>query len=227
LCVQRAAQQADFFLQQQNFQQVTHAFGVADDVVANGLPAKAGQHALRGVKNGQLGHGVRAVVGTGHAQGAGVVQQAQQQGLFGVFVELGVIFFHACSGQQFGHHGFVLVRALAQVHCGQMKTKHFHRADQRVQALGGQGFGVVAAQRRFDDAQIGQKIFGRGVGVLRGHGVARGFTACEVFQGGGQAGVDAGERSAVGLVLAVFVGVGRTLGQGQHLGAKGHQHGRQ
>jgi hypothetical protein len=227
LCVQCAAHQAHFLLQQQHFEQVAHGFGVADDVVADRLLAKGVQHALGGFKDGQLRHGVFAVVGTGHTQWAGVVQQTQQQGLLGVLVELAVVFFHAGGGEQFGHHFFVLVRALTQVHRGQVKAKHLHGADQWVQALCGHGFAVVAAQGRFDHAQVGQKFFGAGVGVLWGHGMACGLATGQVFERGGQAGVDAGERSAVRFVLAVLVGVGRFGGQGLHLGAKGHQHGRQ
>jgi hypothetical protein len=66
-----------------------------------------------------------------------------------------------------------------------MKAKNLHSPDQRVQALCGHGFGVVAAQRRFNDAQIGQEIFGAGIGVLRGHGVTGGITAGQCFQSGG------------------------------------------
>jgi len=108
-----------------------------------------------------------------------------------------------------------------------MEAKHLDGADQRVQTLGGQGFGMVAAQGRFDHPQVGQKCFGAGVGVLWGHGVAGGVTAGQFFKRGRQPGVHARERAAVGLVLPMLIGVGRALGQGQHLGAKGHQHGRQ
>jgi hypothetical protein len=50
--------QAHFLLQQQHFEQVAHGFGVADDVVANGLVAKALAHHAGGFKNGQLALGV-------------------------------------------------------------------------------------------------------------------------------------------------------------------------
>ena len=96
-----------------------------------------------------------------------------------------------------------------------------------VQALRGQGFGVVAAQRCLDHAQVGQKGFGAGVRVLRGHSVACCISVREFFQGGSQAGVQACESPSIGLVLAVFVVIGRALSQCQHLGAKGHQHGRE
>ena len=43
-------------------------------------------------------------------------------------------------------HGQVLVRALAQVECGQMKAEDLHRAHQRRQPWRHQGLGVVAGQ---------------------------------------------------------------------------------
>eukprot|EP01136_Pigoraptor_vietnamica_P036556 Opistho-1_new@103306 len=86
---------------------------------------------------------------------------------------------------------------------------------------------MVGTQRGFDDAQVGQEVFGLQVGVLRGHRMARGVAACQVFQGGGESRIHAGQRAPVGLVQAVFVDVGRTFGQGPHLGREVHQHGRQ
>ncbi len=125
-----------------------------------------------------------------------------------MFIELTVIFFDACGGQQLRHDFFVFVRALAQVHRGQMEAKHFHRPDQRVQALRSHSFGVVAAQRGFDHAQIGQKVFSAGVGVLRGHCVTCGIPSREFLQGRGQSCINACEGAAVGLVLTVFAGIG-------------------
>ena len=107
-----------------------------------------------------------------------------------------------------------------------MKAKNLHGAYQRVQALGGQRAAVMALQRALNGAQVGQKIFGQGVGVLRGHGVPCGLAAAERLECGGQPRVDAGEGAAVGLVLAVLVGVGRAFGQRLHGRADLHQHGR-
>ena len=89
-----------------------------------------------------------------------------------------------------------------------METKHLDRTDQRVQALRHQRRAVVRGEGRLDDPQVGQKVLGQGVGVLRCHGMAGGVTTGQVFQGGGQAGVDACERTAVGLVHTVFTRVG-------------------
>ena len=77
-----------------------------------------------------------------------------------------------CGGQQLGHHLLVFVRALAQVDRGQVKTKYLHRADQRLQALRGQGLRMVRQQRSFDGAQVLQEILGLAIRVLRCHGMA-------------------------------------------------------
>jgi len=54
LGIERAVHQAHFFLQQQHFQQIAHRFGVADDVVANRLVAKALAQRTGRFKDGQL-----------------------------------------------------------------------------------------------------------------------------------------------------------------------------
>ena len=74
--VQGAAQQAGLFLQQQNFQQIAHAFGVADDVVADGLCAKAFAHDPRHRKNRLFGLGMRRIGCALHLQRTRVLQQA-------------------------------------------------------------------------------------------------------------------------------------------------------
>ena len=101
----------------------------------------------------------------------------------------------------------MFVRALAQVHRGQVKTKHIDRANQRVQSLGNQCLAVVGPQRGSDGAQVCQKILGRGIGVLWGHGVARSVSPCQDFQRGGEARVYTCQGAAIGLVLPVFIGV--------------------
>jgi hypothetical protein len=143
LGIQRALHQADFLLQEQHFQQVAHGFGVADDVVANRLVAKARTHFAGFCEDGQFGSGVGRVLGTVHTQGPRIIQQAQQQGALGRLVQALVARLDAGRGQQLGHHFLVLVRALAQIDGGQVKAKHLHGADQRVQALGGEGAAVV------------------------------------------------------------------------------------
>ena len=78
---------------------------------------------------------------------------------------------------------------------------------------------MVRLQRGFQRAQVGQKFLGFCIGVLRRDGVARCFAAGQLGQRGGESGIDAGQRAAVRLVLAVLAGVGRAGGQRLHLGA--------
>ena len=71
--IQCAAHQANFFLKQQDFQQVTDCFGVADDVVTNGLSSIGSPSQASFFKNRQLRLSMVRVVGTWNAQGPCVV----------------------------------------------------------------------------------------------------------------------------------------------------------
>ena len=215
--LQRAAQQAHLLLQQQHFEQVADGFGVADDVVADRLGAVAGTHAQRSLEDRQFLLRMFRVAGADHAQRARVVQQLHQQLLLGGLVQAGVVRSDAGGGQQLGDDFLVLVRTLTQVYCCQVETEYLDRAHQRAQPLRRQGRAMVLAQRLVDGAQVGQQFLSLRIGVLRRHGVAGGVASAEILQRGGQAGVDAGQRAAVGFVLAVLVGVGRALGQSLHL----------
>ena len=217
-------EQAGFLLQQQHFQQVAHRLGVADDGVPDGLCTQALAPQTSGLENGQLAQAVIRIRDARHAQGAGIVELSQQHGLFAGLVELAVGRLDARHRQQFVDHFLVLVRTLTQVHRGQMKTEHLHRADQRVQARAGQRRAVVRHQRRLDGAQVSQEFGGTCIGVLWRHGVPRSFATRELGEGGSQAGVDAGEGPTVRFILPVGVAVGRTLGQGLHGRADAVQH---
>ena len=167
LLLQQVAHQASLFLQQQGFQQIAHSFGVADDVVANAGGPKTGDDVFGSFKNGEFTERQFAVGGTWYPQGPGFVEQAQQQCAFGRFRQQGVVRRDAGDGEQLGHHCFVFVRALAQINRGQMKPKHIHRANQRVQALLRQCSAVLGAQRSFDGAQIGAEFLRLHIRALR------------------------------------------------------------
>ena len=145
-------------MQQQHFEQVAHGLGVADDVVADALFAKALQHDLCHGKDGQFAFGVGAVLHAMHPQGACIVEQPQQQGAFSGLVQAAVIRCNAGRRQQLGHYCFVFVGALAQVYCGQVKAKHIHRANQRAQALVHQRRAMVGFERDFNGAQVGDEV---------------------------------------------------------------------
>ena len=119
-----------------------------------------------------------------------------------------------------------MVGALPQVHRGEVEAEHLHRADQRREARADQRVGMMRLQRRFDDAQVGQELGRRAIGVLRRHRVAQGLGAGQLVQRGGQPRIDADQRAPIGLVLAVRVVVGRGFGQRAHLRRHGCQRGR-
>jgi hypothetical protein len=175
--VQRAAHQADFLLQQQHLQQVAHGFGVADDVVADRLRAKAFASCARPrrwpARRGCARCSWRpAPAGAGRRPAGAPAPRAWR------FRPGAVGRLDAGGGQQLGHHFFVLVRALAQIHRGQVKAEHLHRADQRVQPLARPGprrGGPAARPRWCAGRPAGLRRWQ--VGVLRRHGVARGVAA--------------------------------------------------
>ncbi len=110
----------------------------------------------------------------------------------------------------------MLVGALAQVERGEVKAEHLHGADQRLQARRDQRSGMVAAQRNLNRPQIHQQIFWRGIRVLRCDSVAQCLGAGQLVQRGSQTRVDAGQRTAIGLVHAVRVLIRAALGQQLH-----------
>ena len=208
ICVQCAVQQASFFLQHQQLEQVADTLGVADDGVSNRVHAKVVAYLPCGFKNAQLRHRVCAVAVVGNVQGSRIVQGLQQQRLSRCFVKLGVMRFYARYFQQLCHHQFVLVRALSQIDRRQMKTKHLHRAYQGTQTRHSQGLRVLCAQGIVQGAQIGEQALSVRVGLLRRKGVACRFFASQLQQRGSQSCVDKGQTSAVRLVLAMRIGVG-------------------
>ena len=118
----------------------------------------------------------------------------------------------------------MFVRALAQVHRSQVKSKHVNRANQRVQSLRNQCLTVVGNQRRLDGVQISQKLFRLCISILRGNRVPRGVAAGQALQSSRQAGIHAGEGAAVGFVLPMLVGVRRAVGKQLHGRADAGQH---
>ena len=108
-----------------------------------------------------------------------------------------------------------------------METEDLHGPNQRMQPLHHQGLRVMRQQRCANGLQIGQEVLGAWIGILRRHRMPRGLAAGERLQRRGQARVDSGQGTPVGLVLAMFVGVGGARGQGLHLRAHVDQHGRE
>ena len=103
---------------------------MTDDVMTDGLSAINFTRGAGGLKNTEFGQRVFGVCDTGYAKWPCVVQEAHQNGAFVDLVQGRITFFNAGRGQQLRHHFFVLIRALPQVHCGQVKAKDLDGAQQ-------------------------------------------------------------------------------------------------
>ena len=148
---------------------------------------------------------------------------AREQRHAGRFVQLEVGGFDADRGQQFGHHHLVHVGILAQVDRGEVEAEHAQRALQRLEPRRGERRGAVAGERVGDHLQVGGERRFVGIGLSRAMRFARRDKAGARVGGRGQPGIDAGERLAVGLVLAVLGGVARRMREPQQRRRRLHQ----
>ena len=198
--------QAGFLLQHHHFQQVAQRLGVGHDGLAHRLLAVARPAGRGGAQHGQLAGGVLAVRDPA-SQRARLRQLGAQQRHARVLVQRQVVqrlalVLRAGAGEQFGQRALVHVGTLAQVHRGEVKAKYFHRLLQPGQAQPHDGRAVVGGQRR-RPAPGRRRDLGAVIGLGR-HGAAAGqVLAGQDLGGGGQAGVHADQRAAVGLVGAV------------------------
>ena len=115
--------------------------------------------------------------------------------------------------QNFRDRLLVTVGALAQIDGGEVEAEHLHRANQGLQALRGDHLAVVQPQRLVDRDEIGEKGPAVGVGRARRHRVPHRLPAGQMLQSAGEARVDADQRAAVRLVVAVRIVVARAVGQ--------------
>ena len=216
--------QAGFLLQHHHFQQVAQRLGVGHDGLAHRLLAVARPAGRGGAQHGQLAGGVLAVRDPRRGQRARLRQLGAQQRHARVLVQRQVVqrlalVLRAGAGEQFGQRALVHVGTLAQVHRGEVKAKYFHRLLQPGQAQPHDGRAVVGGQRLGDQRQVGGEGLGAVIGLGR-HGAAAGqVLAGQDLGGGGQAGVHADQRAAVGLVGAVRGIVAAVVGQRLQVGS--------
>ena len=195
--------QAGFLLQHHHFQQVAQRLGVGHDGLAHRLLAVARPAGRGGAQ--QLAGGVLAVRDPRRGQRARLRQLGAQQRHARVLVQRQVVqrlalVLRAGAGEQFGQRALVHVGTLAQVHRGEVKAKLPPPAAARP---GAAARAVVGGQRLGDQRQVGGEGLGAVIGLGR-HGAAAGqVLAGQDLGGGGQAGVHADQRAAVGLVGAV------------------------
>ena len=214
--IERAAQQAHFLLQHQHFQQVADRFGVADDGMTNGGSPMAFTHVAGSLEDVQLLQRERLVLGIGHTQRTCFVERPQQYGTTAGFVQRQIVGLDAGHGQQVGHHQFVLVGALPQVHRGQMEAEHLHRPHQRPQPVLGNGFAVLRGECMVDGAQVFQKHTGVRIGRKIHALLRRRLASRQNALRGLQPGTHARQRPPVGFVLPVRAGDVAAVGQRLH-----------
>ncbi len=209
---QRAPEEAALLLEQQHLEQIAHVLGVRDDVVADRVAAVAAEGHTRRFEHGQLVARERAVGVREDTHGAGVAEQAEEQRAPLGLGQRRVVRFHARHREQLGDDRLVHVRALPQVDGGQVKAEHLHRADERSEARRHQRAGV-AAERVLDHVELALQLARALIRGGRRHGPTCGLGAAERGERGGEARVEADERAAIWLVVAVRIGVGRACGE--------------
>jgi hypothetical protein len=114
----------------------------------------------------------------------------------------------------------VHVRVLPQVHGREVEAEHLHGAPQVAQPATGEQRGIVGGERAVDHVEVGRELGDARIGGRLADRVAHRFEVIEFARRRGHAGIQAGERAAVGLVGALRVPVGRALGEREQLGGR-------
>ncbi len=151
-----------------------------------------------------------------------VLQQADAR----VFIERSIVDARTIDRQDLGDGTLVHLGILAQVQVGQMEAKKRQGAAQAAQATAREEQRTVFGERPVDHFEVGGELRGRSVRRRVADGLARSFQAVECACGGRQAGIEAGDRTAVGFVVAMRVVIGRALGECRQLRRHLYQQGR-
>ncbi len=110
--------------------------------------------------------------------------------------------------EQLTQRALVHVGVLAQIDGGEMETEDVDRAPQAAQPAARQHLGSIAVKRTMQNIEIGLQFVGRRISRRLSHRAARSLESVERPGRGGEPGIDAGDRPAIGLVLAVRRAVG-------------------
>ena len=138
-------QQAAFFEQQREGEQVAGLFAVGDDALGNGVLAEFVFDVARFVENRHFAAGVFAVSDERAGQRPLVFQLAQQDGLFFRFGKAAVV-FQTGVFEEFGDDIGVFFRVLAQVERHHVEAEHGHGTDQVGEPAFAQKRAAVVAQ---------------------------------------------------------------------------------
>ena len=207
-------QQPDFLQDQRHFQHVRHAVRLGNDVVGQCFGAVQRVHLRRRAGDRQLTLGFFRKLHEARGQRSWRAQLVDQYLDALLLAQLEVVVAHVRPRQEFGDHPLVHIRVLPQVERGQMKAEHACRVAQAAQPAARDQARLVADQRIVDHVEVAHEFGGVAIGVGVADRLPQRLMLVERARGGGQPGVDAGERAPVQLVLAVRRLV--RCGGGQH-----------
>ena len=156
-------QQAAFFQQQCQGEQVAGLFAVGNNALRHGIFAEFVFDFARFVENRQFVTGMVAVCDERAVQRALMAQFAQQGGLFLLFVQA-VVVFQACVLEKLGNHIGVFACVLAQVERHHVETEHGHAADNVGQTAFCQQLAAVFVERALQFFQVVEEFFNRSIG---------------------------------------------------------------
>ncbi len=206
-------EQADLLQDEGDFQHVGHAVGLRDDVVRQRSLAVQLVHLGGGARDRQLALGFGRELHEGRGQRARRAQFVDQHLDTLLLAQFEVVAADVGVGQQFGDHALVHVGVLAQVECRQVEAEHARGVAQPAQAAARDQRRLVTDQRVVDHVEVAHELFGVAVGVGVTDRLPQRLVLVQRARGDRQAGVDAGQRAAVQLVLAVRRLVRRGGGQ--------------
>ena len=155
-------QQAAFFQQQCQGEQVAGLFAVGNNALCNGIFAKFVFDFARFVENRQFVAGMVAVCDERAVQRTLMAQFAQQGGLFLLFVQA-VVVFQACVLEKLGNHIGVFACVLAQVERHHVEAEHGYAADNVGQTAFCQQLAAVFVERALQFFQVVEELFNRGI----------------------------------------------------------------
>ena len=116
------------FQKHADFQQVGNRLGVGNNTGGNRPATIELVNAGRGCQDIKLTHGLGTISPEGPGKRAGGFEFFYQQRNFVFFIECSVICPWIYCFKQFGHTGFMGVRALTKIETGEVKTKTVDRA---------------------------------------------------------------------------------------------------
>ena len=215
--------EADLLQQHADLEQVGHRLALRDHVVRDRLAPEAPMDVRGCLEDRELRARALAVGRKRGAQQPRRRELAQQQGDAGVLAEREIVDLDAGDAQQLGDRGLVNVGVLPQVERRQVEAERAQREAQRREPVAGERRGAVGGERSADDREVGVEGLGRRVGRQLGVRRTRGDVARDLARGRGKPRIDARQRLPVGLVLAVRVGIARTLGECQQRLGRPHE----